>query len=183
MITLRQATVWMLIIMPLSGGIAESKRDAIGRDLILRIRPVRPVFGEGADITLQFSLKNVSQHPVLATREASLHDLIYLEIVDQHGNDVGWRGKIISRAYPAGFFVVLQPGQSVTFRSVISFSNGAGYEVRRPGTYRVRAEFSISPKQYFAPVADGAAIPDSPVRSNWAKLVIAEKTTKRKGSG
>jgi hypothetical protein len=146
-----------------------------GKNLLFHIKPVRPAFGEGTDITLEFSLKNVSKRRVLATREASLHDLIYLEVVDEAGKQVTWHGKITSRAYPASFWVILQPGQSTTFRAVISSSDD-GYDLKKPGTYRVRAEFSISPKEYFAPVADNAVIPDKPVRSNWATVVITKKT-------
>lgn len=169
-----RAKLCILLVLVLSGIFAKSQAAKAGSDLLFVIKPVQHAFDQGTDVELEFSLRNVSQRPVLATRQASLHDLVYLEVVDEAGKQVTWHGKIPSRAYPASFWVILQPGQSTTFRAVISSDDG--YDLKKPGTYRVRAEFSISPKEYFAPVADNAVIPDKPVRSNWAKVVITKKT-------
>jgi hypothetical protein len=141
-------------------------------DLLFRLRPTTPAFEVKTAVKLEFSLKNVSDHRVLAIRQASLNDLIYLRVVDERGRRINWQGKIVSRAYPADLFVVLEPGQVSTFRAVISLSNGSGYRFDRAGIYRVRAEFSLAPKEYFAPVSKGAAIPDRPVKSNWAQFLI-----------
>jgi hypothetical protein len=172
-----RATLCILLILALSGALAASQRAKPRNVLAFVIRPVRRAFPQGTDVLLEFSLKNVSKYPVLATREASLHDLIYLAVVDRAGEQVPWHGKVINRAYPTSFFIILEPGQSTTFRAVISLPEG-GYDLQRPGTYRVRAEFSISPKPYFAAVAHGAMIPERPVCSNWAKIVITRRTTR-----
>jgi len=169
-----RAPLRILLVLAISGTFARSQSMKAGGDLLFRIKPVQMAFDQGTDVELEFSLKNVSHHQVLATREASLHDLIYLEVVDEAGKQVPWQGKIISRAYPASFWIILQPGQSTAFRAVIS-SSANGYDLKKPGTYRVRAELSISPKKYFGPVAGGAVIPEKPVRSNWVTVVITGK--------
>src|SRR5258708_7654776 len=93
--------------------------------LLFTIASSKPAFSVGSQIALRFTLKNVSRdRRVLAVREASLHDLIYLDVVDQHGRTISWQGKIASRKYPSDVFVVLQPGQSTTFEAIISDPNG-----------------------------------------------------------
>ena len=151
---------------------AQSRQAASATDLLFSLRPTTPSFELNTDITVEFSLKNTSGHRILATREASLHDLIYLDVLDERGKKVGWRGKIVNRGYPPEFFVILQPGQSTTFRGIISTASGSGYQISKPGTYRIQAEFSLSPKEYFAPVSNGTAIPDRPVKSNWARFSV-----------
>jgi hypothetical protein len=160
---------------------AQSSRPAKTTDLLFRVRPTTPSFELNTDITVEFSLKNVSAHRILATREASIHDLIYLEVLDARGRRVGWRGKIVSRGYPPGFFVILQPGQSTTFRGIVT-TNGSGYQISKPGTYRIQGEFLLAPKEYFSPVSEGAAIPDRPVRSNWAQFSVLPEASHKQGS-
>ena len=171
----------LLAACSVSNSFAEIKQREIKRDLLFRVKPVTPVFYTGADVILEFQLKNVSARKVLASRAASLHDLIYIEVIDEHGRRVSWQGKIPSRGYPVDFFVVLNPGQSITFRAVISFSNGAGYDIHKPGTYRVKSTFSLAPKEYFAQVSNGAVIPERPVRSNWAHFSVITKRLEQVG--
>ena len=148
------------------------------RELSFQIKPTKPAFGVNEDITIEFSLKNTSTRRVLATREASLHDLIYLEILDERGERIPWRGKIVSRGYPSGFFVVLEPNQSTTFRSVISHSGVSGYQFHGVGAYRIRAHFSLAPNGYFLPVAKGAVVEDKPVKSNWTQFSLVTSDSK-----
>ena len=142
------------------------------QDLHLSISPMQSQVKVGSDIQLELTLKNISKSPVLASRSARLHDFTYLEVVDEHGKTVGWKGKIASKSYSPDTFVVLKPGQSISFQAVISSSTD-GYEMQEPGTYRVRAEFSISPKEYFAPVAQGSRIPEQPSHSNWVTITVS----------
>ena len=167
-------TLWILVMLAISWAFAEGQTPKSSKDLLFTIRPTHRVLDEGTDVTLHFSLKNLSTRRILVIREASLHDLIYLEIVDGQGKEISWQGKIVSRGYPADFFTTLEPGQSVSFHESISLSNGTGYDLRKSGTYRIRAEFAISPKEYFAQVADGAVILERPVRSNWTRVIIKE---------
>ena len=166
--------VWSVIFVCLATCFAERKQGKTGKDLLFLIKPVQSTFIVGSDIEFHFSLKNVSNTKVLATRSAGIHDFTYLEVVDRRGKAVAWQGKIVSKEYPPDSFVVLQPGESVAFRSVIS-SSQSGYAMQKPGTYRVRAEFSISPKEYFAAIADDAEIPDQPVSSNWSRVTVKAK--------
>lgn len=161
-----------MIIVTTFSAITQAQTTNAGKALVFNIKPIQSSFDTGSDIILEFSLTNESHFRVLATREAVLHDSIYLEIVDEHGKGISWQGRIVSRSYPSSLFIVLEPGHSVTFRAAISRSDGTGYEIRKPGTYRVRAEFSLSPKEYFAEMSNGAVVPDHPVRSNWTKVVL-----------
>ena len=151
-----RVTLCIFLVLCSLSAVGQVGKAGTAADLLFRLKPTMPSFDVDADITLEFSLKNVSQHKVLATRQASLHDLIYLDVLDGQGKRIGWQGKIVSRSYPSDFFVVLEPGQSTTFRAVISSPSGSGYQINKPGTYRVRAEFSLAPKEYFAPVSSGA---------------------------
>jgi hypothetical protein len=157
---------------------AQGKALSPAAGLVFHIKPVTTVLDVGSDIALDFSLKNNSHNRILATREASLHDLIYMDVVDERGRRIEWRGKVSNRRYPSNFFIVLQPGESISFRSTISFSNGEGYALQKPGAYRISASFSLSPKEYFAPVAQGATIPERPVGSNWIRLVVVAAKAK-----
>jgi hypothetical protein len=170
-----RVTLCIFLVLCSLSAVGQVKEARPATDLLFRVKPTAPSFDLSTDITLEFSLKNVSRHKVLATREASLHDLIYLEVVDAHGKRIRWQGKIVSRSYPSDFFVVLEPGQSTTFRATISSPSGSGYQINEAGTYRVRAEFSLAPKEYFAPVSNGAVIPDRPVKSNWAQFAVKAK--------
>jgi hypothetical protein len=162
-----------------SAGVGQTRGRESAVVLLFHIKPAAHVFNAGADIVLEFTLKNVSKRRVLATREASLRDIIYLELFDKQGRKIPWQGKISSRQYPSDFFVVLEPSQSATFHSVVSASNGSGFEIKKAGKYRVRAEFSLSPKEYFAPVSDGGVVPDRPVKSNWAYFSIVANSHSR----
>lgn len=173
---------WLLAIVFLVNQGAECKLPGSEGGLILRVTPAKSAFALGSEIILRFTLKNVSKNRrILAIRGASLHDLIYLEVVDKDGKRIPWRGKIPSREYPPGFFVVLKPGQSSSFNAPIFEPPAVGYVIQKPGVYRVRAEFSLAPKNYFASVADGADIPERPVRSNWTEFVVL--TTRHAGDG
>jgi hypothetical protein len=167
------------------GRFGETKKSLSKSDLLLSLRPVKPVFKLRTDITMEFTFKNMSQHRVLATRGAALGNLTYMEILDERDRRVNWQGVIDGRVYARDFFVVLDPGQSVSFRATISNSYGsrplrgpgAAYQIEEAGSYRVRAVFSLAPKEYFAPVSNGAAVPDYEVISNWARFSVAPKTS------
>jgi len=175
-----RATVCIFLLLgPGFGGYGQTQDIARKAGLVLSLRPVRPVFELGTDITMEFTLKNVSRHRMLATRGASLHDLIYMDVIDRRGRRVSWQGVIPSRSYPQGFFVILEPGQSSTFQAVISSANGAGYQIRMTGPYRARALFSLSPKEYFAPVSNGADVPDYSVVSNWTHFSVVATAPER----
>jgi hypothetical protein len=146
--------------------------------LEFRIESAKAAAVQGQDIELKFTLRNTSQKRVLAVREAGLHDFVYLDIFDEHNRRVGWTGPITSRAYSAKTFITLKPRESTTFDAVISYATGRGYGLQHPGWYRLRAEFSLSPKEYFAPVASGAVIPEKAISSNWIKLKVAKKSDK-----
>jgi hypothetical protein len=163
------------IIITIFGAVAQPQTTKTGKILAFNIKPIQSSFDTGSDIILEFSLKNESRFRVLATREAVLHDSIYLEIIDEHGKEISWQGRIVSRSYPSSLFIVLEPGDSTTFRAAISRSDGTGYDLRKPGIYRVGAEFSLSPKEYFAEMSNGAVVPDHPVRSNWSKVVLKRR--------
>ena len=169
----------VLVLLPLSTSSGETKGGFAEGDLVFHVKAIQPVFDLGNEVALEFRLKNVSPRKVLATRAASLHDFVYLEVLDAQHRRIGWQGKIPSREYPPDFFVVLEPGKSATFRAVISYSNGSGYEIKKPGTYRVRAIFSLAPKEYFAPVSNGAVVPDRAVRSNWATFSVVARDSER----
>jgi hypothetical protein len=172
-----------LVLSSVFGSLGETKKPTHKGDLLLFLRPVKPVFKLGTDITMELTFKNVSQQRVLATRGAALGNLTYMNVLDERGRRVHWQGVIDSRGYAKDFFVVLDPGQSVTFRDTISYSYegrplrglGAAYQIERAGTYRVQALFSLAPKEYFAPVSNGAAVPDYDVISNWAHFSVVEK--------
>jgi hypothetical protein len=90
---------------------------------------------------------------------------------------------LAAKGYPKDFFVILEPGQSVTFREAISYSDkrggrsglGSAYQIERAGMYRVQALFSLVPKEYFAPVSNGATVPEHPLFSNWARFSVVKK--------
>ena len=182
MTNLLRATLCLLLAVCSVFG--ETKKSVNNSDLLLALRPIKPVFKLGTDITIEFTVKNVSQHRVLATRGAALGDLTYMDVFDEQGRRVNWQGVIDGRAYAKDFFIVLDPGQSVTFRATISSSYGsrplrgpgAAYQIERTGTYRAQALFSLGPKGYFAPVSNGAAVPDYEVISNWAHFSVIPKT-------
>ena len=180
----RASLCLLLALCPVFGRFGETRKPVNKSDLLLSLRPVRPVFKLGTDITMEFTFKNVSQHRVLATRGAALGNLTYMEILDAQGRRVNWQGVIDGRAYAKDFFVVLDPGQAVTFRATISNSYesrplrglGAAYQIERAGTYRAQALFSLAPKEYFAPVSNGAAVPNYQVISNWAHFSVVPRT-------
>ncbi len=143
--------------------------------LTLRIRPLAPVYHVGENISLEFSLKNDSSQMMLATKTALLHELTYLDVITEAGRRVGWKGRLSEKQYSQDAFVILRPGQAVVFQAVICYAGGEGYRMQKVGTYRVQAEFSLSPREYFAPVAKGAVIPETPAISNWATIVVRAK--------
>jgi hypothetical protein len=184
MTNLHRATLCTLLVFcSVFGSFGETKKLANKSDLLLSLRPIKPVFELGTDITLEFTFKNASQHRVLATRGAALYDFTFLDVIDGRGRRVYWQGVIPVRGYPKDFFVILEAGQSVTFRDAISYSDkrggrrglGSAYQIERAGTYRVQAVFSLAPKEYFAPVSNGAAVPEDPVTSNWARFSVVKK--------
>jgi hypothetical protein len=185
----RAAHCALLLFCLVLGGFGETKKLANNGDLLLSLRPVKPVFELGTDITMEFTFKNVSRHRVLATRGAGLDDFTLLEVTDERGRRVNWQGVLPVRGYPKDFFVILGPGQSVTFQEAISYSYegrrrrglGAAYQIERPGAYRVQAAFSLAPKAYFGPVSDGAAVPERLVFSNWAHFSVVKKVPERTG--
>jgi hypothetical protein len=175
MTILKYPFFWLLMVcLYLVNAPCQTKQYAHSAELAFHIAPIQSEFDLNSDVILQFTLKNISTHKVLATHAASLHDIVYLDVI-KGSSRVGWKGRISNRAYPSGFFVALQPGESVSFKAAIFSSDGMGYQIKKPGRYRVRAEFSLSPKKFFAAVSQGAAIPERPVRSNWTEFLVRER--------
>ena len=173
----------LLAFNSVSGRLGESKTPATKTALLLALQPTKSVYALGTDITLEFTFKNVSPRRVLATRGAGLEDVTFLSVIDERGRKVPWQGVLPATAYPNDFFVVLEPGQSVSFRQTISSSYkqrgkrglGAAYQIENSGSYRVQAVFSLAPRAYFAPVSNGAVVPEHPVFSNWARFSVVQK--------
>jgi TonB family protein len=165
--------VGLLLSLVAPAGGKEPRRNS---PLTLQIETTGQQYIVGHDIGLRFSLRNVSDQRVLAVRDAGLHDIVYLDVIDARGKRVSWSGRIPSRDYSQNL-IVLNPGESSTFEATISDASGQGYQLQSPGKYRVRAQFSLSPRDYFTPAARGAFIPDKPVNSNWLSISIGPPTT------
>jgi len=168
--------VSICFLLSFLSGTSQAQKPALSptTNLSFRINPLKTRYVSGEDIMLRFTIRNASDHPILAIRGAALHDFTSLDVRDGQGKQMSWVGKVASIQYPDDFFVRLKPGESTTFTAIIS-SEHSGYVMKRPGTYRIRAIFSLSPPDYFKPVAGNAAIPDYNVLSNWTELTVVNK--------
>ena len=103
------------------------------------------------------------------------NEFVDLKLLGPDGKNVTWRGtaKIDSKNYSTTDFVVLKPHESVHASRIISLKDGTGFVLQESGSYSLRAEYSLSPREYFAPpIADGVEIPAESLASRAVTFCI-----------
>jgi hypothetical protein len=138
--------------------VSQDKRE---RPLAFKAIPKKTLFKSGEDIILIFSLTNRSNEPIFVSR-LKTDDFVDVELTAPNGRAAPWhgRGRIDSKQYDPADFVILKPGEKLNGNRIISLKDGQGYLVKQPGRYSVKAQYSLGPSEYFAPIAGSAHIPD-----------------------
>jgi hypothetical protein len=147
-------------------GQSGTKQSNQGGHLIFRAVPTKHVFAKGEDIAYMLTIRNVSVDPVFVSTLAS-GEFVDFKICGPGGEEVRWkgRGRIDSKTYSPSDFAVLKSQEQETATRIISVKNDQGFIIDKPGRYTVTAEYSLSPPEYFAPLAGGAKIPSGTFRA------------------
>jgi hypothetical protein len=156
-----------------------SKPEARSQELSFTARPVKSLFRIGEDVVFRFQLKNLSSKQLFVSRYMPVGDFVALKLTSPDGKEVSWQGKIRSIAYSKDAFLVLKPGQGVSANHTISVTKGEGFAITQPGRYKVHAEYSLGPPEYFANLAPKGSIPQGLFRAAEAHFTVAaSKETK-----
>jgi hypothetical protein len=157
----------------ISSSNASNAEKARSPELQFKVKPINPRFKLGEPVALDFTLKNMSQRPVLVARFIyPSHATVHLTGPD--GKPVPWKGskRIVNESYPPDAFVVLASGEMFSRQATISLEKEQGYVITSPGKYVVWAEYSLGPPEYFAAAAKGALVPKGSFQSTPVSFLI-----------
>jgi len=155
-------TVFLLaIILPSITGWPLRAQIVSGAALTFRAVPIKHLFKRGEPIVLVLSIKN--NLPVSAfVSSLKEQEFVDISLLGPDGNDVPWKGtgRIESKEYSPAEFVTLKPGETIHASWSISLNHESGFIFTQGGRYRLTAKYSLAPREYFAPLAGSAKIPD-----------------------
>ena len=141
--------------------------------LTFQVSPIKHTFSRRENIVLRFGLQNNSQYSVFVSRKM-YGEFVDLRILGPTGEEVSWNGhgRIDNKAYSPQDFAVLKTGESVSAKAVVSLKDGVGFIFDKPGRYRIKAEYSLGPSDYFAPFARDAKVPEGGFRAKVATFCV-----------
>jgi hypothetical protein len=134
----------------------------------LRIHVSRSSYTNGGAVSLEFVFSNETKETFLVTRGPAFHDLSFIELQGPRGFKLTSPSKLVSRSYPADFFVQLPAGKSKSFTSHLPQEIAGAL---KPGKYRLRIIYGLTPPEYFKTVSKGASVPQE-LTSNWVAFEI-----------
>lgn len=150
-------------------------KDALesSSELKVDITATKSSFKRGEDVAVVLKITNISKNRILVTRRAFLKQVTLFEVLNEKGGQVDWKGVIPSVRSKRQSFTVLNPGQFVTFKALLwSPFSEVGYKLIRKGNYRLRAEYGLSPPEYYAPIDPTAKVSRKTAVSKWINIRI-----------
>ncbi|HWR14555.1 MAG TPA: energy transducer TonB [Terriglobales bacterium] len=134
------------------------------RELSLIVRPVKQVFLVGEPVMLRIELRNVGERSLFVSNYLWPEFVVINLTRGTKKIPPRWCGDSIirSQSYGIDSFTVLKPGASVVREINIACSELEGHPgyVLPAGWYRGLAEYSMFPREYFAPAAGSVVIPE-----------------------
>jgi len=166
----------LILFAVLIGGVQDASTGTLPptiNTISFRASPKKHVFRQDEDVVLVFSIKNNSSNPIFVSR-LNGNEFVDINLLGPDGKEVPWRGtgKIDSKNYSASDFAVLKTNGSVRASRTISLKDGTGFVFQKRGRYSLRAEYSLAPPEYFAPLAGNVKVPAESLRSSKVTFCI-----------
>ncbi|MGC2355603.1 MAG: hypothetical protein WA491_06035 [Candidatus Acidiferrum sp.] len=152
--------LWLPLVLLMFKMTAPANQKVQPSTLTFVATPQKHIFRRGEDVVLALSIISNSTEPVFVSRLTN-EDFVDIELVGPDGKEVSWQGsgKIHSKQYSPSDFTVLKHGERISAKRTISLKDGQGYVIKAPGRYSVKAQYSLEPPEYFAPLAGSARVP------------------------